>query len=702
MSRWFIFIGIAIEIASILITLMSARAVHQADQEKQQAVFEREIDRGMVAALDRLKSYEYVLIAGAGFFNGSSEVSRKEWEAFTDALNIDRNFPGVNGFGFIRKVPEAQIESFLQTRKKDGLDFKIKALGEIPSGPRYIIDYIQPIERNREALGLDIGSNPLRRNSAHDAMLSGSSSITDIIQLVQDQEKNPGFLMLYPVYEKGTAPFRKKARPQELIGWTYAPFVGKKIMAGISKIAGPGISFNIYDENITESNRIYQGIQNPTSGTFGIRKITVCDQHWIFKWKTEAKPLGTFLQTDALWILASGLFTSTGLFLVMLLLYRNNKKNNRLLNQTMQEKEAFLSTMSHEIRTPLHGVIGISEILRDSKSLDEESREYVDDLSTSAQTLYNLINNILDFSKIKEGKVQIENIPFQPFAILKDIEKILGVFSTDKNLNLIADADPNLWVVGDPLRIKQILINLVGNAIKFTHEGKVAARAFHDRGHLILSIEDSGKGINEEYLRKLFEPFTQEDASTSREYGGTGLGMAIVKELVDSMKGHIHVQSKIDEGCSFRISIPLETTECPGDESEPTPPLESLTMRVLLVEDNPINVKLGVKILEKMDCKVMVAENGQIALDFLKDDQEFDLILMDLSMPVMDGFEATKIIRARGIKTRIVAFSANVDPVDQKHALDSGMDGFIHKPIQKQELSHALHNSLPSSYGLNL
>ncbi|ETR70877.1 MAG: histidine kinase [Candidatus Magnetoglobus multicellularis str. Araruama] len=378
------------------------------------------------------------------------------------------------------------------------------------------------------------------------------------------------------------------------------------------------------------------------------------------------------------------------------------EKARKAAESANEAKSAFLASMSHEIRTPMNAIIGMTELSL-LKTTDDHLKENLITVKDSANYLLDIINDILDISKIEAGKVELEIIDFDIFDLIASIIRTFSVQVQNNHLYLKFEKDETLprYVKGDPVRLRQILVNLLGNAIKFTQKGGVTVKlaGFEQPDQSIqyeISVIDTGIGIPENKLETIFDSFSQADKSTTRKFGGTGLGLSISKQLVELMGGRISTQSKIDKGTTFCVNICFD----PGDAQKikdqqqtlskgSTIPatMENQKIEILVVDDNPSNIEIAEKFLKTYGYSPIVTMNAREAFEIISL-MKFDIILMDIEMPDMDGIEATRIIR-NGIynnETPIVAMTAHAMSSHQQECIDAGMNDYITKPINFYEL----------------
>lgn len=379
-------------------------------------------------------------------------------------------------------------------------------------------------------------------------------------------------------------------------------------------------------------------------------------------------------------------------------------------------KATFLATVSHELRTPLNGVIGAAQLLA-SQDLDDEKKELVDIINASGELLMEVINNVLDLSRLDEGKLELKIVPVNLVETIESCLAPLHVMCNEKRLSLnlhVAYGAPG-WVLTDGMRIQQILMNLVGNAIKFTDAGSIDVYLErHDNG-IVLRVKDTGIGIAEDKRQEIFDPFVQADSTVDRRFGGSGLGLTVVQRLVRLFRGDIELISELGVGSTFTLHLPVQECEAPTAEAQPeampelvdelkdrtaqlqamveaAPAPQKPAVTVLVTDDNVVNRKVANKLLQKLGCEVIEAADGLEALHSISSGK-IDVVLMDVQMPNMDGLTATSEIRKMSsplCDTPIIGLSANAMPQDQQKMLNAGMDSYLAKPVHLEQLRSAL------------
>ena len=385
---------------------------------------------------------------------------------------------------------------------------------------------------------------------------------------------------------------------------------------------------------------------------------------------------------------------------------KQRKKDEQELLRLQKAKEQFLANISHEIRTPINGIAGMANLLGQNPS-PEERETYLNAIRHSAENLKVIITDILDLAAIESGKLKFEKIAFNLKDLLPSLMNTFTYQAKEKKLHVEYKIEEKLnkILLGDPVRLNQILINLISNAVKFTHSGSIIiscteAKLLRGTCWVKIEVSDTGVGIPEEKLHTIFESFSQADASVTRRYGGTGLGLTIVKQLVELQNGKIHVVSKEHIGSTFSVVVPYEVGKVKTitQTLKPAQKIKNINtsqLHVLLVEDNDINRLYAKSILKNWQCYIDVAENGLVAIEKIKNNF-YDVVLMDVQMPVMDGYEATKAIRlmTQSLKVPIIALTANATQSDVEKCLASGMNDYLPKPFTPEDLYRKLFKDL--------
>lgn len=389
---------------------------------------------------------------------------------------------------------------------------------------------------------------------------------------------------------------------------------------------------------------------------------------------------------------------------LLLYAYYRNRRLRMSAEQANQIQADFLANMSHEIRTPLNGIIGTIQLLRDSPS-DSERQSLIATLAHSSEALLAQINDVLDYSRLESGKQHLDAQAFDLVELVATATEVFGAQAQSKGIDLTfhRPGQEDAWVISDDSKIRQILLNLIGNAIKFTDQGRVDVYLeFTEEGNYLntrIRVRDTGIGIPKIKQAQLFLPFSQGDNTTSRRFGGTGLGLAISRQLAELLGGRIEMESDVGTGSEFRFHLSLPQTQrirrkASSVTGQDTPPL-ALSGRVLVAEDNAVNQTIARRMLEKIGLSVHIAENGREVLDICRK-YEFDLIFMDVQMPELDGVETAKRLRLTGYPAPIVALTANATLESRQACIDAGMVDFISKPFRYEGLKAVLIRYLPT------
>ena len=714
------------------------------------------------AISSRFNSYVDLLRGAASYYVSSNCVTREEWRTYVDFLKIRQIYPGINGIGFC--LPFASIEQhqqFQQEIESESLqshpvvNVPNVAAAEIdPSLKHLIITHIEPLDINLSALGLQLSSETNRLQAALLARDSGEPKITGRIILVQDGKARPGFLLYVPAYKPGQPITTPEQRKQAFLGFAYAPFITELFVDGVLGDKNPEqINLSIYDsDSISPDALVYSNITNREANSpvdfDQVRTLNIGGQTFTTTWQRGSRYAGGTLYTATGAGVLSALFTCLLAFAAWNYesLVRSKKiievttdeltATNRLLESEIdvrkraeneagraeleaksanKAKSEFLAIMSHEIRTPMNSVIGFAQLLSASK-LTSEQALWASYIKSSSGGLLSLMDDVLDFSKIEAGKMELENIPFSLREIIEDVTGSFSIQASEKSIIVDAKIGRDIpeYVLGDPTRLKQIIINLVNNGLKFTDKGSVLTHlewlGDQNNGTARISIVDTGIGIAPDKVDNLFKQFTQADLSTTRRYGGSGLGLSICQRLTGLMNGKIRATSPASQGTTMTVEIPFSVSKkvintpnqevTPIDASQSNEPLA----KILLVDDNDLNQILGSTILEQMGYDVTLANDGTEAIKLAKQTY-YPIIFMDCRMPIMDGFDATLEIRkleaadllprgAHKKRIAIVALTANVSNEDKEKCTRSGMDDYICKPYEALDFKKVLNTYL--------
>jgi signal transduction histidine kinase/CheY-like chemotaxis protein len=583
------------------------------------------------------------------------------------------------------------------------------------AAPDLIIRYMHPLKGNEKAIGLDFNKNRLQKDAATFAKDAKQIIIAGPVKLVQGGE---AFIGRYAIHIKNSD------GEEVFWGLVSAP-ISTEILyreSGLQEFEQHNvIAIRGKDARGDKGDVFYGPSDIFTQGAI-IQDVALP----YGSWQIAAKPHKSW-ESETNWIpwVTSWFlqFIMLGIFHIRRQAYLDRLSYEKklidakeLAEHAARSKSDFLASMSHEIRTPMNGILGMTEVILNSE-ISEETREALLTIKQSGDALMTILNDILDISKINAGKLNIENLAFNFNSMISDLKRIFSPGVQSNKIAILTEVHPRFpeIIFGDPNRLRQVLTNLIGNAVKFTEHGwvKIIATPI-DESNYEISVVDSGIGLSPEQISKLFVDFSQADQSTSRKYGGTGLGLSICKKLVELMDGTIGVESSPGKGSRFWFKLPLHKGNFPQnsleqrshgelkhDEHSENRDLELHKLKILLAEDNLVNVKVFCKLLEKMGATCEIAKNGQEAIDMYRLN-DYDVIFMDVQMPIVDGLHATREIRQISKESRpitIYALTANVLQEDQQRCFDAGMDYFLRKPVKMIELKSALLSILAIKKG---
>ncbi|WP_250657221.1 CHASE domain-containing protein [Alkalimarinus coralli] len=668
------------------------------------------------------------LLALTAIYRGSKFVDRQEFTTFSKILlENDDSIQALEWVPIIHADERVNYEYLARSEGYPHFEFtELSPSGELTKAasreyycPVY---YVEPYEGNEKALGFDVCSNSGRKSVLNQARDTGKQVASPPINLVQEVMHHPGFIVVSPLYEHSGfgVPATLKDRRDRVSGYVLGVYSTEKVVKQALEFAQSNhIELTIID--ITETDNpinILTTISDSSNHLSNVFDVKVADRVWQVSFYPNK--LYYLLAKDwTSWsVLTGGIVLAILLQAFILLITGFNEakqdeieRKTRALDKARKEaedanqaKSDFLANMSHEFRTPLNAIIGLNDIILKTE-LTSRQRDYLSKAKSASHTLLNLINDTLDYSKIEAGQMELENTIFDLNELLTKIETLFQHTAHDKNIRFKVSGpqDFSTRLIGDPLRLEQVLLNLCSNALKFTERGSVSVtvstrQITETSVSLLFSISDTGIGISAEHQKHLFSSFKQADTSTTRKYGGTGLGLTISKRLIELMGGSITLQSKEGEGSTFSFAVSFR----PSTDVIDRQPEHSLApenddapmagLRILVVEDNLVNQLIAEEVLKSYGAEVVLADNGRIGLEKLQSDGDFSAILMDIQMPEMDGYEATERIRANPSFEHIpiIAMTANALNSDRVRCIEAGMNDHLPKPFEPEDVANAI------------
>ncbi len=707
---------------------------------KQQATaIDAKIERSLQQDISILNSI-------TGLYAASNAVDQREFAAFVVQWAAKR--PGVQALEWVPRVSAEERAVWEQTTFVKGQPVQIRERGAngkmVEASPRdeyYPVTFLEPLAGNEAAIGYDLGSDAIRLEALITARDRGEAVASDPVRLVQLRGAQPGVLVFAPIYRNDAPRATVAQRRENLLGFAIGVFrLGDLACAALADETDLPVQVHLIDTEANSSDQTL-AVLNLSNGPELLESPLIAMSSDLPEfsrpvsfagrtWELRVVALPEYLARHhpwSTWMVLIGGMMFAMLFSAYLLTNSGRSDETEQLveirtkelelatnqaNAATQAKSEFLAAMSHELRTPLTAILGFTQTLKASDEADHFSKQALDSLNTisrNGEHLLALINDILDLSKIEAGKLELDARRVSPFEIVKDTIQLMSVRAVDRDLELRCNFTTALpqELLLDDVRVRQILVNLLGNAIKFTEAGHVtldvSAEKRDDSYVLRFVVSDTGIGMTELQLDRIFQHFTQADGSTSRKFGGTGLGLAISRRLAHMLGGKISVASTHKAGSQFTVEIAANgisnstkwlnhdeylaaVATSPAHEPEQLVPT-SIGGRVLLAEDGLDNQRLIAFVLKKADVEVTLVENGREAVDAaLAADPPFDLILMDMQMPVLDGYGAVKALRQAEYCGPIVALTANAMSGDRDKCVEAGCDDYTTKPIDRPKL----------------
>lgn len=701
-------------ISALVVGLVVSALVMALMMQNRERVLENEVrrrgqDRAEVIRGQILRSME-VLHGLSAFFETHGEVTRTQFQRFVnDALERQ---PEVQALAWDPYVTHDQRPALEAKARAEGFhDFTFtqeRAEGVlVPAEVReeyFPVFFLESLKKNAPALGFDVGSEPRRRIALEKARDSGEPSATAPIRLAQESGSQRGFVVFEPVYRG--APMNQEERRLALLGFATAVFrIGDLVEMSLRFAGDNGVALALQDK--ADGSLLYrQKAERLVDGPSWQTDVDVAGRHWTLTFEPTLAFQGMRFEPSPWIALGAGLVIT---LLTAAYLWGSAQQEHELRSEVAVRKAAeaaaeaasrakseFLASMSHEIRTPMNAILGYAQILARDGALPPFHRDAVATILSSGDHLLHLINEILDLSKIDAGRMEVERGDFDLTALLNELIAMFQHRCEEKQLGLRLEApDQSVIVHGDEGKLRQVLINLLGNAVKFTQRGRVVLRARQEPDDVwMFEVEDTGMGIAPETQERIFEPFQQ--GREARREGGTGLGLAIAQRQAEMVGGRLSVRSETGAGSCFTLVLRLPAA--PQTKARPTlreisSLAEGQRVRALVVDDISENREVLATMLTLIGCEVVLAENGRQAVEVVKVSRP-QIVFMDIRMPEFDGIEATRRIASEFDEVKIVATSASALTHERDRVLKAGCDDFVAKPFRTERIYGCLHQLL--------
>ncbi len=708
---WFVF-GVF-----VILTIAATTYVWNTTRAADRARFENAVQATSDAIASRLTTYVNVLTGTRGLVVADPNIPRDALRGYIRSMNVNRRYPGIQGIGVTIRIQVTSISGLETEMRRGGYpEFRVwpSADGATPGREEAAaIVLLEPQDRrNRVAMGFDMSTDPARREAMERARDGGRPAASAPVVLVQeiDEQKQHGFVIYTPLYATGVTPPTLQQRRDALVGYIFAPFRAADLLAGVfGTQERPEVAFQIHDGNLL----LYQTEDLPENPRFTeVRTAQVAGRQWTIRWLSRREGYGVALLSAA-GTFAGGMIIAVLLFTVVRVQMRARdqaeataerlRDSEAALQRANTAKDEFLATLSHELRTPMTAIMGWSRMLGEEEDLDRETETMaIEAIRKSATVQAQLIDDLLDVSRITAGKMQIESAPLELEPVVRTAIETLRSAANAKNVSIEDRIAADVSINGDERRLQQIVWNLLTNAVKFTPEGGNVVVALRPEGReAVIEVRDSGQGIDPEFMPHIFERFRQADSSTTRPHMGLGLGLAIVRHLMELHGGTISAESQgSGRGSTFRVRIPLlreGSTPRPDDERPPLAGDALHGVRIMVVDDDEEVRNYVSTVFLSGGADVRIATSARNALDTLRD-WPADIVLSDLAMPGADGFDLLHWIRTskqERIRTLpVVALTAFAMPEDRQRVMDGGFQGFVAKPVEPATLRQAIADAV--------
>jgi len=725
-----VFIGIAI-------SLFAFKLSRDLEERRFRTEFKRLSDGRFAALKQELSLNLENIIALKSFFDSSNFVSREEFQTFTSQMLA--NHPSIQALEWIPRVSYKNRDRFENTARDQGFaEFKFiqkNTAGDmVPAGSRdeyYPVYYVEPMRGNEKAFGYDLASNSTRLTTLEKSRDLGQMLATGRITLVQETEKQYGFLVFSPIYDKNSTTVDE--RRKNLQGFVLGVIrIGDIVKASLTSIqeGNAQVVTTVFDESAPVTERqLFTQEQNST-------KIVPESLHHRYTFEVAGRtwgmlnlPTANFSNSQNSWqpfvILLGGLVL-TGLLTVYLLTNQDLEKERRLLSKRVEErtadlssanaelargarmKDEFLASMSHELRTPLTAILGISESLAEGiyGDVNDQQSEQIAIIEESGRHLLDLINDILDLSKVEAGKLELELDRVNVSSLCEASLQFIKQMASQKEIKVSFSINSTtMSFQADERRMKQILVNLLTNAVKFTPEGNaIGLKVDEDIGHecIRFTVWDTGIGIADEDMEKLFNQFVQLDSKLSREYEGTGLGLSLASRLAELHGGGVSIESELEKGSRFTVSIPLISARDASILEDTTQILDGQSLRLnhaLIVEDSPSAADQVTRYLSSLGISSVTRSTGGEGVELAREERP-DLIILDIQLPDIPGWEVLKRLKSeKQTKNIPVLITSVID--ERSRGLTLGAAGYLVKPITREQFEQALHKIFPDQFDLS-